>query len=99
MSTKKPNREKKAAHRRTDRKAARPDFNEILHSFCEAFAIIHTAAQVIDKNLHVNYEGATLRQGVEALDKVYNDLDQAIVDLSHHDDDEIVPRGGKRGGQ
>ena len=59
-----------------------PDLHIILGAFSDAYALIAVAATAIDGNPGSGPEHVVLRMGVESLDRVYNDLDTAIVQLS-----------------
>ena len=63
------------------RKPARPDLDEILFAFAEAHAQLSVASDVIGRNESVGPERVVLRLGVEASNRVYNQLDMAIVQL------------------
>jgi hypothetical protein len=71
-------------------RASLPDLAAILGAFSEAYAMIQVSLMAISENEHSGPERVTLRLGVEALDKVYNRLDKAIIEL-----DEILETLGK----
>jgi hypothetical protein len=78
MSTrKKSGRTKRQAKRAAG--ASLPDLADILGAFSDAYALIHVSQMAVADNEHCGTESVTLRLGVEALDRVYNQLDHAII--------------------
>lgn len=53
---------------------------EILGAFSDALAVIAVSLEAVADNEHRGPEAVTLRLGVEALDRVYNRLDKAIIE-------------------
>lgn len=80
MSPLKKSSRTKRQVRRTARVSV-PDLAAILGAFSEAYAMIDVSLTAVSENEHSGPEGVTLRLGVEALDKVYNQLDKAIIEL------------------
>ena len=52
----------------------------ILGSFADAYAVIVVSLKAVADNEHSGPESVTLRLGVEALDRAYNQLDKAIIE-------------------
>lgn len=67
--------------RRTRERTPAPDLHAILCAFAEACAMIEVAQAAVSQNTRSGPEAVVLRIGVEALSRVYNDLDRAIVRL------------------
>ena len=67
--------------RRGRTRAPEPDFPAILGAFSDAHALISVSLLIIQDNEHSGPERISLRLGVEALDRAYNDLDGAINQL------------------
>ena len=59
-----------------------PDLDEILGAFAEAHALLAVSAAVVAQSESAGPERVVLRLGVEALNRAYNRLDRAIVDLA-----------------
>lgn len=53
-----------------------------LAAFADAYALISVASAAIDKKASLSDESMVLRKGVEALDRAYNQLDEAIIKVS-----------------
>jgi hypothetical protein len=71
-----------AARNSTRRRPARlpslPDLSVILAAFDEARALIDVSLIAVRENVHSGPESVSLRLGLRALDRVYDDLDRAI---------------------
>jgi mannose/cellobiose epimerase-like protein (N-acyl-D-glucosamine 2-epimerase family) len=63
------------------KRAPAPDLDAILDAFAEAFAVLEVAQAAVSDNPRAGPERVVLRWGVKALNRVYNDLDRAIVSL------------------
>jgi hypothetical protein len=77
-------RKKKGGEKRQvkgNARASLPDLDAILGAFAEAHAMIAVSLMAVTNNEASGPESVTLRLGVEALDKVYNQLDKAIIEL------------------
>ena len=67
---------------KTHARAALPDLTPILHAFYDARALITAAYMVLKENNRAGMEESVLRQGIGALDQVYNRIEQAGGALS-----------------
>jgi hypothetical protein len=59
-----------------------PDLRVILERFHEALAIVNVSRVAISANGDLAQEDCALRQGIAALQVVYNELDKAEMKLS-----------------
>ena len=73
-------------HRAKNVKAELPDLTETLHAFVEALALVTVAHRVIAESDGHGPEEYVLRMGVNALDAVYNRLDEAAIQITHFRD-------------
>jgi len=86
-------RENRLAGRRR-RKLQPPDLTAILDSFSDAAALVSVAAKVVASSSYSGPESSVLRLGVEALNKVYDQLDAADTALHHFLKKHAVAKGG-----
>ncbi len=54
-----------------------PDLEPVLHAFWDAEALVSVASKVVMDSLYAGPEASVLRLGVEALEKVADQLDDA----------------------
>jgi len=78
-----------ARPKRTSKTA--PDLSAISDALSDAYALVWTAHQVIVEGNHGPEEGA-LRLGVEALERVCGQLDDAEYQLARFNKDNSAPR-------
>ena len=76
------NRPKKSSRQQRRKRADDRDdaLAAILGAFSEALAVTAVSLRAVADNEHQGPEAVTLRLGVEALDRVYNRLDKAIIE-------------------
>lgn len=67
--------------KRTPSKSA-PDLSPIIDTLSDAYGLVWTANQVITQGVHYGPEQGVLRQGVEALERVLKQLDEAALQLA-----------------
>lgn len=61
---------------------ALPDLERIIDDFADALAVVEVSEAAVARNDQSGPESITLRVGVEALNRVYDSLDKADVQLT-----------------
>jgi len=59
-----------------------PDLDAILDAFSEAFDLIQAGHMAQKDASHVGPPEVALRKGIAEMDRVYNDLDRATIELA-----------------
>jgi hypothetical protein len=73
------------AERRRGRVMMPPNLDEILGAFAEAYALLAVSSAMVGQSESAGPERIVLRLGVEVLNRAYNQLDMAIVQLARAD--------------
>jgi hypothetical protein len=60
-----------------------PDLDAILDAFSEAFDLIQAGHLAQKDAEHAGPPEVALRKGIAEMDRVYNDLDRATIELAH----------------
>jgi hypothetical protein len=71
----------KARPRRTRSSESLPDLSNVVDAFHDAQALVLVAHMAVADNTHYGPEENVLRQGVEALDRVSDQFDEADMQL------------------
>jgi hypothetical protein len=82
--------------RRKRSSAALPDLDAILGAFCEAFALVQAAHMAQQHAGHAGPHEVALKKGIAELDRVYNDLDRATLDLARFENEQPQMTRGRR---
>jgi len=72
-----------------------PDFDAILDAFSEAFGLIQAGHMAQQDAHHAGPPDVALRKGIAEMDRVYNDLDRATIELARFCRKQTKPGGGR----